>query len=35
MISSLIGPVVSEEKVFENGDGRTTDDGRTLESLVY
>ena len=26
---SLIGPVVSEEKMFENVDGRTTDDGRT------
>ena len=26
---SLIGPVVSEEKKFENVDGRTTDDGRT------
>ena len=27
--SSLIGPMVSEEKLFENVDGRTT------ESLVY
>ena len=27
---SLIGPVVSEEKMFENVDGRT-DDGRTEE----
>ena len=30
---SLIGPVVSEDKLFENVDGRTTDgwtDGRTL-----
>ena len=39
---SLIGPVVSEEKMFENVDGRTdrrtdgrTDDGRTTEWLVY
>ena len=35
---SLIGPVVSEEKMFENVDGRRTDgrtDGRTQESLVY
>ena len=32
----LIGPVVSEEKMFENVDGRRTDDGRrTPESLVY
>ena len=30
---SLIGPVVSEEKMFENVDGRT--DGRTPEWLVY
>ena len=26
---SSIGPVVSEEKMFENVDGRRTDDGRT------
>ena len=33
---SLIGPVVSEEKMFENVDGRTTDNGRrTPEWLVY
>ena len=35
---SLIGPVVSEEKKFENVDGRTTDgrtDRRTTEWLVY
>ena len=35
---SLIGPVVSEEKMFENVDGRTdgrTTDGRTTEWLVY
>ena len=25
---SSIGPVVSEEKMFENVDGRRTDDGR-------
>ena len=30
---SLIGPVVSEEKMFENVDGRM--DGRTPEWLVY
>ena len=30
----LIGPVVLEEKMFENVDGRWTD-GRTPESLVY
>ena len=29
----LIGPVVSEEKMFEIVDGRT--DGRTPERLVY
>ena len=29
-----IGPVVLEEKMFENVDGRTTD-GRTTELLVY
>ena len=36
---SSIGPVVSDEKMFENVDGRTdrrrTDDGRISESLVY
>ena len=32
---NLIGPVVSEEKMFEFVDGRTTDDGRTPEWLVY
>ena len=36
---SSIGPVVSEEKMFENVDGRTddgrTDGRRTPESLVY
>ena len=35
---SSIGPVVSEEKMFENVDGRTDDgrtDGGTPESLVY
>ena len=31
---SLIGQVVSEEKMFENVD-RRTDDGRTPEWLVY
>ena len=31
---SLIGPVVSEEKMFENVD-RRTDDRRTPEWLVY
>ena len=31
---SSIGPVVSEEKLFENVDGQTTD-GRTTEWLVY
>ena len=31
---SSIGPVVSEEKMFENVDGRRTD-GQTPESLVY
>ena len=31
---NLIGPVVSEEKMFEIVDGRT-DDGRTPEWLVY
>ena len=32
---NLIGPVVSEEKMFEIVDGQTTDDGRTPEWLVY
>ena len=32
---SSIGPVVSEEKMFENVDGRrTTDDGRTPDAGV-
>ena len=34
---SLIGPVVSEEKMFENVDGRTdgrTDDGRTDDGVT-
>ena len=31
-----IGPVVSEEKMFENVDGRTTDDdGRTTDAWLY
>ena len=32
---SSIGPVVSEEKMFENIDGRRTDGRRMPESLVY
>ena len=32
---SSIGPVVTEEKMFENVDGRRTDGRRTPESLVY
>ena len=28
---SSIGPVVSEEKMFKNVDGRRTDDGRTTD----
>ena len=32
---SLIGLVVSEEKIFEIVEGRTTDYGRTPEWLVY
>ena len=33
---SLIGPVVSEEKMFDIVDGQTTDDRlRTTEWLVY
>ena len=31
---SVIGPVVSEENMFENVDGRRTDGQRTPESLV-
>ena len=31
---SSIGPVVSEEKMFENVDGRTTEDGRTTDAGV-
>ena len=31
---SSIGPVVSEEKMFENVDGRRTDDGRTTAAGV-
>ena len=31
---SSIGPVVSEEKMFENVDGRRTDDGRTTDARV-
>ena len=31
---SSIGPVVSEEKMFENVDGRRTDDGRTTDAGV-
>ena len=32
---SSIGPVVSEEKMFENVDGRRTDDGRTTDAGVF
>ena len=32
---SVIGPVVSEENMFENVDGRRTDGRRTPESSVY
>ena len=31
---SSIGPVVSEEKMFENVDGRTTDGRRTTDAGV-
>ena len=31
---SSIGPVVSEEKMFENVDGRRTTDGRTTDAGV-
>ena len=31
---SSIGPVVSEEKMFENVDGRRTDDGRTDDGVT-
>ena len=31
---SLIGPVVSEEKMFENVDGQRTTDGRTTDPGV-
>ena len=31
---SSIGPVVTEEKMFENVDGRQTDDGRTTDAGV-
>ena len=32
----FIGPVVSEEKMFENVDnGRRTDDGRTTDAWLY
>ena len=31
---SSIGPVVSEEKMFENVDGRQTTDGRTTDAGV-
>ena len=32
---NLVGPVVSEEKMFENVDGRTTDDGVTGILLAH
>ena len=31
---SSIGPVISEEKMFENVDGRRTMDGRTTDAGV-
>ena len=31
---SLIGPVVTEEKMFENVDGRRIDDGQTDDGVT-